>query len=372
MSTPLSQHPYWYYRQTNDSPLVTPAYLARERAIQLRGQYAQEHENTVMDAADSFTSIADVDFAMGTGWTEQVWGQPGRVYKYGVDLGYVHDPTVITIGHGDASAVYIDKIITLQGSREHPVLMPVVQQTILDLVPRFPPATPHGIRIESWQGLQASQELTGRDLPVQLFAATAKAHAEEWPVLAQRLSSRTLVLFPHARLREELLNLTYEVGPSGVRVTDKGKVHQDHAVALRLVVAGLTGPILPPFAFFSGGRLLSSVADAVSSVVHSLCAGLTATGQALAAPVHTLVDAEPQCVPHPGGRKRTIQELENLDPGCRSPQEQARLDKFYARPHIDTPYEAHVRQEGVVFPEDGPPPADDWRTAIALKFLHMR
>ena len=40
-------------------------------------------------------------------------------------------------------------------------------------------------------------------------------------------------------LREELLNLVYEVGPQGVRVIDRGKVHQDHAVAVRGVVASL-------------------------------------------------------------------------------------------------------------------------------------
>src|SRR5258708_15556084 len=45
-------------------------------------------------------------------------------------------------------------------------------------------------------------------------------------------------LFPYTTLfrsplREELLNLTYEVGPSGIRVIDKGAVHQDHAVAVR-------------------------------------------------------------------------------------------------------------------------------------------
>jgi LmbE family N-acetylglucosaminyl deacetylase len=83
----------------------------------------------------------------------------------------------------------------------------------------------------------AAQSLERAGLPVELFSPTAKAHAEEWPILAQRLASRTLVLPPHARLREELLNLVVEVGPQGVRVIDRGQVHQDHAVAVRGVVA---------------------------------------------------------------------------------------------------------------------------------------
>jgi hypothetical protein len=86
----------------------------------------------------------------------------------------------------------------------------------------------------------AVQSLQRLGLPVELFAVTAKAHAEEWPILAQRLASRTIVLPKHDRLREELLNLTVDLGPQGVRLVDRGKIHQDHAVAVRGVVAGLT------------------------------------------------------------------------------------------------------------------------------------
>jgi hypothetical protein len=64
----MSQSVYWYYRDRNQSPLVTEEFLVRCRALQMPGQYAREHENTVMDAADSFTSVADVAAAMGGGW----------------------------------------------------------------------------------------------------------------------------------------------------------------------------------------------------------------------------------------------------------------------------------------------------------------
>jgi LmbE family N-acetylglucosaminyl deacetylase len=64
--------------------------------------------------------------------------------------------------------------------------------------------------------------------------------ARSWlPLLGQRLAARTLVLPPHARLREELLNLIVEVRETGAKVVDPGKVHQDHAVAVRGVVAAL-------------------------------------------------------------------------------------------------------------------------------------
>src|SRR5439155_18017949 len=85
---------------------------------------------------------------------------------------------------------------------------------------------------------------------------TAKNQGEEWPILAQPLANGTLVVPRHARLREELLNLVYEVGPQGIRVIDRGKVHQDHAVAVRGVVASLgqTGAGIG----VTGGNLASS------------------------------------------------------------------------------------------------------------------
>jgi hypothetical protein len=318
---------YFYYRDRNQSPLVTEKFLARQRAIMMPGQFAREHQNTVMDAADSFTTVADVAAAMGCGWTEQYTGLPDMRHEIFVDLGAVHDPTVIGVGHEAKGIIYLDTLLTFQGSRDAPVLMPVVKQAILDLAHRFPPKR---IRIESWQGLTASQELKGEGLPVELFAPTAKAHGEEWPVLAQRLSSRTLRLFPHARLREELLNLTYEVGPSGVRVIDKGRIHQDHAVVVRGIVAGLSGSVLAPWAFLSEGRWIGAVTDAVSTGITAVRQALGATGKALA-PVRQLIEDEPQAYPTHDGHRRSIAEIESLDEGVRSPQEQARLDRNSVR-----------------------------------------
>jgi hypothetical protein len=47
------------------------------------------------------------------------------------------------------------------------------------------------------------------------------------------------------------LNLTYEVTATGVRVTDQGSVHQDHAVTLRGICAGLHEPYRPPLEFYT-------------------------------------------------------------------------------------------------------------------------
>jgi hypothetical protein len=228
---------FWWYSSENRSPRITAEFLARQRRVLLPGQYAREHQNVWVDTADSFTTAADVDAAMGHGWTEQLVGDPGRLYASYTDIGTVNDPTVHAIGHEADGHIYIDRLVTFQGSHEAPVQLTTVEAAIRDLATRFRPQT---IRVESWQGVSAVQALQRLGLPVELFTPTAKTNSEEWPVLAQRLATRTLVLPPHARLREELLNLSYEVGPTGVKVIDRASVHQDHAVAVRGVVAALT------------------------------------------------------------------------------------------------------------------------------------
>lgn len=244
---------YFYHSAENLSPRVTADFLERQRRILSPSQYAREHENTWTSGSDAFTSAAAVDHAMGQGWTVQAAGRPGVAYHAYVDLGAVHDFTVIAVGHHEAGLDHVDVIKTFAGSHESPVDLAAVEGAIRDLADVFDIAL---IRVESWQGLGTVQRLGRLGLPVQLFTPTAKTNAAEWPVLGQRLASRTLVLPPHERLREELLGLYEEPGPAGVRVVDKGRAHQDHAVAVRGVVASLAasqqlGRIFSP-ADFSG------------------------------------------------------------------------------------------------------------------------
>lgn len=230
---------YFYYSTENRSPKVTPEFLERQRRILLPQQYAREHENCWTSGADAFTSVTDVDVAMGRGWCEQITGAPGREYVITVDLGAVHDPSVIGIGHEQDGQIVVDAIKTFQGSRESPVLLPVVEAALHEFATRFPPST---IKIETWQGMSMAQQLRGKGLPISLSTPTAKSNSDEWSVLAQRLASHTLIVPPHPRLREELLNLTLEVGPTGIKVSDKGRIHQDHAVVVRMLCAAFARP----------------------------------------------------------------------------------------------------------------------------------
>src|SRR5262249_14290571 len=180
---------FWYYTSENGSPRITAAFLERQKRLLMPAQYAREHQNTWVDQADSFTGQAAVDAAMSTGWTEPERGS-GDASVLAVDLGAIHDPTVVGVGHRGADGrIYVDTLRTLQGSREQPVQLAVVEQTVRDLAALFAPVVK--IRIESWQGMATAQALTRLGLPVELYKPTAKSHAEEGPQLAQALGART-------------------------------------------------------------------------------------------------------------------------------------------------------------------------------------
>lgn len=228
---------YFYYTSENASPRVTAAFLARAKTIQLPGQYRREHENSWEDGADNITTAADVDYAMSLMEHEPLRGIEGVAYAYFIDLGMVTNPTVIGCGHlSPTDAIIIDKLVTLQGTREFPVQIAHVLAQTRALCEVFPPLL---IRVETWQGMGAAQTLQAAHLPVELYTPTVKTNAEEWPQLVARLTQRRLILPKNLQLREELLNLTYEVTAMGVRVVDKGKIHQDRAVVVRGIVAML-------------------------------------------------------------------------------------------------------------------------------------
>jgi hypothetical protein len=227
---------FWWYSSENLSPRVTASFLARQRAVLMPVQYAREHQNQWVDSAESYTTQADVDWAMGQDWGECFGACPEPGHVIGIDIGLLHDPAVIAMGHLKDGQIYICRLITFQGSRDAPVRIATLEHVTREMAETCDVSR---IRIESWQGVSSFQSLTALGLPAELFAPTPKAHAEEWPILAKRLETHTLVLPRHPRLREELLNLSVELTQYGVRVIDRGSVHQDHAVAVRLVVAAL-------------------------------------------------------------------------------------------------------------------------------------
>src|SRR5262249_53985975 len=159
---------------------------------------ANEHENKWTGKANSYTQAAEVDDAMDGSWMESTTGEPGQTYVMAVDLGAVHDPSVIGVAHSEDGLVGVDRLVTFSGTREHPVQFAAVEAALVELAQAFPPSR---ILVESWQGLAVVQSLQRRGWPVEVFTPTAPKVAAQWGTLAQYLASRRLVLPEHPRLR---------------------------------------------------------------------------------------------------------------------------------------------------------------------------
>jgi len=169
------------------------------------------------------------------------------------DIGLVHDPTVIAIGHSGAGGlIYIDKLITHQGSRRRPVDLGRLRAELRSIAEVWNAR----IRIESWQGETVAQDLARGGVRADIRTPTSSSQAELRNTLAAALGNHQVALPQHDRLREELLDLRVELRAGGdIRVTDRGRVHQDHAVA----VAGVVEMVLRGRRRSRGGRMTSHV-----------------------------------------------------------------------------------------------------------------
>jgi hypothetical protein len=225
----------WFYSSDSFlSPQVTREAIEADRRMMVPAQFAREHQNSWIDEADSFCTSEQVEAAMARIASPPTRGTPCHGF---VDVGLVHDPSVIAVGHLDGDTVVIDHLQTYQGTKESPVRIDTLEAALLELAGRYNLTC---IRIESWQGEGLVQRLTELGLPVEVLRVTQRVNIDEWPVLSQRLAAGTIILPRHARLREELLGLTVEVGPAGAKVSDRRSgLHQDHATAVRGVCASL-------------------------------------------------------------------------------------------------------------------------------------
>lgn len=227
---------YWFHRSDNPSPLVTESFLARAKRLLLPSVYSREHCNVWVDAADSYVTAAEVDRAMASGRTQQEGTSGAQTYHVAVDLGLVSDPTVVSVGHAEGNTVVLDHVVMLQGTRKEPVQLAAVEQVIRSLCTRFRVVK---VEVESWQGAATAQRLAAAGLPVTIVTPTPKLLQEQWSALASRFANGTVELFPHPRLREELLGLVVEVTASGPRVVDRGRAHQDVSTTVRMLAASL-------------------------------------------------------------------------------------------------------------------------------------
>lgn len=161
---------------------------------------------------------------------ESLRGDRRSRYVGFVDVGLVHDPTAVAVVHRDGERVVLDTLTTLQGSRNEPVELEVLEQVVAGLTDRF------GVRewlFEAPQAVASVQRLQKRlSANVEARYPTADTQARLFGTLYQLFANRRLVLFPHEQLRKEALSLVIRTVGGRLKVVESSAVHQDHVVAL--------------------------------------------------------------------------------------------------------------------------------------------
>lgn len=204
-----------------------------------------------------------------------------------------------------------------------------------------------------------------------ISSVTGDRYAAQWPVLAFQkhgityrpaelnrsqiysaleplLNSGRVELLDHPKLLMQLIGLVRK----GEKIDHSSGEHDDHANACAgaLVLAARDAQRVP-FGFWSGGRI-------ISSALHTTAQTVT---DALAPAATALGTVHPSLARSAPVRRRSIQEIECLSEGCRTSEEQERLDAYYAdrvRNRQPSALEQQILAGKTYWPSDGLPPED--------------
>lgn len=253
---------HYFWTPQNLSPLVTERYLEQQKRMMHPIRYAREHMNTWSEGADAFLSHDLLETAYAEGWRQQREAVPDAKHYAFVDLGLVHDATVIAVTHRrDDGTVVLDTLKTFRGSRSRPVRVQSVVDAVVALYHLF---NLQSVRVESPEGGEAVvQMLREEGVSAETLRPTTKTQQEAWGGLLSLFQNEKIVLFRHDDLRRELLNLQIKNTPTGFRVLDPGGIHQDHALALAgaALHAALAGGPLQPILSAADLEIIDRVAE---------------------------------------------------------------------------------------------------------------
>lgn len=221
-------------------PWIEPAALAEQKAVLLPATYARLHLNQWASGAEQLLTYDDVTACMSGRVPMPAFD--GAQYVGAVDLGLVHDRTVITVGHHDDGRVVIDDLLVVQGTREEPVSLDEVGDLILDCEGRYPRT--HW-KIDPWNAASLVQRLRRERLAVTEFPFNLGSNNRVASALVRAVRERRLVLPHDEELVDELLTLrVVETSRPGVfKLDHKGGSFNDQAIALGMLCdALLDGP----------------------------------------------------------------------------------------------------------------------------------
>jgi hypothetical protein len=210
------------------APWLSVEQMAQQRESLHPADYARFWECTWQEPMGSWITREMFDAAeVG----QEVLSRDASTRQVGfVDVGLVHDPTAVAVCHQEGERVIVDTIRTLQGTRNEPVELAVLEELVTELTRTL------NVRrwvFESPQAVASVQRLAAK-LPAQVEARwpTVETQARIWGGLYQRFANRRITLYPHAQLRREALNLVTRTQGGRLKVVESSSIHQDHILAV--------------------------------------------------------------------------------------------------------------------------------------------
>jgi phage terminase large subunit-like protein len=197
------------YRNDNPSPLITERFLNRQRKRLHPSIYSWWHEN--------LWNVGDSQFITRELWdraTQREWLPVGKLEKphrsiQFIDIGLVHDATVVATVFKMDDEVRLAELRSWQGSKQNPVQLSDIENYLIDSHERF---RVYSICLDSWQGAQLAERAKARHFKAELI------HIRNLPDMQ--------------KMEEEAMNLVIEPKGASFKVNDPGKVHQDRIFAL--------------------------------------------------------------------------------------------------------------------------------------------
>ncbi len=222
---------YWFSSRedTEPAPWLSRDQMEEQRATLHPADYARFWECRWVEPKGSWITREMYD-AAETG-REAIAAVDGQRSVGFVDVGLVRDATAVAVCHREDDRVVADTLCTLQGTRDAPVELEVLEDLVLDLTSRF-----HVARwtFEAPQAVASVQRLQKRlgSTAVTARYPTVETQARLFGTLYQLFANHRLVLFPHEQLRKEAMSLVTKTVGGRMKVVESSSIHQDHVIAL--------------------------------------------------------------------------------------------------------------------------------------------
>ena len=217
------------------APWADPARLADQRASLPPAVYDQLYGNVWTEPEGDFLDPGVVDAAFVRPGPSLRAALNSCSYIAGLDLGAVHDRTVLAIGHREGDRTALDLMRVWTGRRGHPVDFDAVGAEVLELYREFR----FSLSVDPWQAYELISKLEKQDVDVRPFHFSPQSKTRLASTLLHSINTGTVELYPAEGLRDELVALRVKPSTSGSGMFAFDHApgeHDDRATSLALML----------------------------------------------------------------------------------------------------------------------------------------